>query len=255
MKVLDRMASVLLESLKAKLPFVGVLAFSMYSVASVYYLLEKRAAHPHPMLWFAAALVELTTAWIVAQVVGTFRKVTRSNISKQDRRFYSGVLTAFLALCAPSLGLSIWANTVEFGTRWLGVMFPLLSVGCAMGAALPGVAAKREKDKAKARLESDKKRAKNARAKAELEQVAAQAEQTRAELEQRLGTLSAVSRQVLDEWARNPRQVQADIAQAIGVTRQVVGYHTAQLEKAGFISRNDGKLEVLAVARSDNGRE
>lgn len=244
-----------IEYIKARLPVAGILAFSLCSVNSVYQLLADRAAHPTETLWPAAALVELTTAWLVAQSVDVFRKVTQSRISKQDRRFYGGVLAIFLVLCVPSLGLSIWANTIEFGTRWIGMMFPLLSVGCAVGAALPGVTAKWEKDKAKARIDDVKKRAENARARAELKQATAQVEQTRAELTQRLGALGETSRRVLGEWQKNPGQTQADVALAAGIKRQAVGYHTTQLEKAGLITRKGGRLEVLAPVQSDNGRE
>lgn len=244
-----------IEYIKVRLPVAGILAFSLCSVNSVYFLLEDKAAHPTGILWGAAAIVELTTAWLVAQVVDIFRKVTRSNISKQDRRFYGGVLVTFLVLCVPSLGLSVWANSVEFGTRWLGIMFPLLSVGCAMGAALPGVAAKWESDKAKVKVDNAKNKAENKRLKEAQEQKEAQERKAADELAQRLGALGATTRQVLDEWTRNPGQAQADIAQTIGESRQVVGYHTAQLEKAGLIARKDGRLEVLEAARSDNGRE
>src|SRR5512139_192805 len=134
-----------LSRVGGRLPAAGIVAFSGCSVNALAGLLLERASHPTPMLWFAAALVELTTAWLVYQVVEQVRKVTKSNISKQDRRFYVLVLAAFALLAAPSLSLSVWANALEFGNLALGFVFPLLSVGCAVGLALPDAVTRHEK--------------------------------------------------------------------------------------------------------------
>ncbi|MGD8475367.1 MAG: hypothetical protein PVH59_14715 [Anaerolineae bacterium] len=176
----------------AKLPVVGIVAFSGCSVNALANLLMRRAAHPTLILWFAAGLVELVMDWLVYQVVEQTRKVTRSNISKQDRRFYRLVLIAFVLLTVPSLGLSVWANALEFGSVALGFVFPFLSVGCAVGMALPDTVARfeaaRQVERAEARAERNRKRA-TAEAEADRKRAEAEAEKARQEaatLRQRL---------------------------------------------------------------------
>ena len=238
-----------------RLPVLGILAFSACSVNSLANLLMGRARHPTPILWFAAALVELITAWLTYQLVETTRKVTKSNISKQDRRFYSLVLAAFAVLALPSLGLSVWANVLEFGHLALGLVFPLLSVGCAIGAALPDTVSRFEtraeterQDKAKARKEAEKKR-KEAEARAETERKALERERQRAETErQELGNLlerAGNAAETLRKYAETPEATQAEMAGVLGTSERTVRNHLARLEGLGIVKRNGNGIEVL----------
>ena len=231
--------------IKNALPTVGILAFSACSVESLHGLLDNSAGSLGDTLWFAAVMVELTTAWLVFQVVEQGRRLTRSNISKQDRRFYGIMFVVFAILSVPSLALSFAANTVEFSTPWLGWVFPVMSVGCAVGAAMPGVedryrqtkadekqiVAERKAEKAKSKAEAGRQMAEKAQREAEKRQVGA-------ELEQTLGSLSPSARSVLDELRQTPGKSQADMAQALGIKRQSVGYHVGQLKKAGLVTSN-----------------
>jgi len=159
------------HSAQAKAPVLGILAFSAASINSVANLFLERAVHPTPVLWYSAALVEMCTAWLVYQVVDVGRKLTRSRISKEDRRFYSGMFVGFLLLTLPSLILSVAANTLEFGVLGLGVIFPVLSVACAVGLALPATVEKYEKDRTVERVKAKAAKAEKEEAKA-IEQLA-----------------------------------------------------------------------------------
>jgi hypothetical protein len=222
------------EWLKANLPIAGIVAFSACSVHAVNMLLRGAAKHDTPLYLGAACLIELTTAWLVWSIVEAVRKVTRSNISKQDRRFHSIVLVVFLVLAIPSLAISVEANTRELGGRLLGLLFPSLCVACAVGAGLPDTVERYERQK-----EDEKKAAKEERArkKAEKERV----EATRKQAES-LGAASATFLQL----TKDPAQSQAQIAEAIGRSRTAVRNHLDTLEEEGAIKRHpDGTIEIL----------
>lgn len=241
------------EYCRPRLPVVGILAFSMCSVSAVHNLFATSATNAIEAFWFAALLVELVTAWLVMQVVGMARKTTLSNISKQDKRFYGGLLIAFVVLAFPSLALSVQANRVEFGGNWgLGLVFPGLSVACAIGAAIPGALTRHTRDKAKAKQASDKAQAKRdkesaeeSKEQAELAQRAANERQSQAELAQVLDELTQVQRRVLAELTQDGRKTQASIAQTLDMKRQAVGYHIKRLQALGLIRRNGKGIEVL----------
>lgn len=130
------------------LPILGIVAFSGCSVHALAYLFFATAEHDTRWFWSAAVLVEICTAWLMWSVVETMRRVTKSNISKQDRRFYTIILVVFLVLSIPSLSVSVVANVNEFGGDvLLGLLFPTLSVACAVGAGLPETVKKYEKQR------------------------------------------------------------------------------------------------------------
>jgi hypothetical protein len=217
------------------LPILGIVAFSGCSVNAVANLFFEQAQHDTWLFWGAAVLVELTTAWLVWSVVETLRKVTKSNITKQDRKFYSIILTLFVVLAIPSLTLSIVANANEFGgDPLLSCIFPLLSVACAVGAALPqtvkGYARQRQEEATKAQAER------------KVRQAERKKEQERRKMLSSLGK----ARATFEQLVANPEQSQASIAQALSISRQAVGNHYAKLEQVGAIRRNDGEsVEVL----------
>lgn len=224
------------------LPVLGIVAFSLCSINSVAHLFLSRARNPTPVLWLAAGLVEIVTAWIVYQVVETLRKVTKSNISKQDRKFYSLVLAMFIILAIPPLGLSVTANALEFGDVGLGCIFPLLSVACAVGSALPQTAMKFEKGKEDAKAEAAK--AKERKRKERERKAKASQAQAQQELVKRLANLGN-ARETLRQYAANPGATQASIAQELGISRQAVGHHLKALEQAELIERNGQGVQVL----------
>lgn len=215
------------------LPVVGIVAFALCSTWSVYNLLYSRARHPTPLYWLPAVLVELVTAWVVAQVVAQIRELTRSRISKQDRRFYAIVAGAFVLVAVPLLTLSVWANSIEFGSAFLGAVFPVSCVGCAVGAALPDVVATHRQQ-----------------AQAERKQRASERKQRASERKraQELGKLVASlgkAGETLALYSANPTLSQGKAAQVLGISRQAVGQHLAKLEQAGLIKRNGNGVEVL----------
>lgn len=242
--MIDWVKAISIHKLLSKLPVLGILAFSACSINSLAYLFLDRAQHPTPILWLAAVLVELVTAWLVWGAVGQLWKVTRSRSSKQDRRFNSIILVLYLALCLPSLATSVVANVLEFGDLLLGSLFPLLSIGCAIGAALPDTISHRDRTQA-----SDKKAKASARAAAiKAKKAAATKEQADALAQQQVvkdKVLKGKTLATFMQYKENPTQSQASVASAIGVSRQAVGQHLAKMENAGIIKRNNGRVEVL----------
>lgn len=240
------------QAIVNQLPIIGIFAFSMCSVNSVAHLFLDRAAHPTQTLWLAAGLVELTTAWLVWQIVEQARQLTRSRISKQDRRFYSGVTVAFLLLSTPAFSLSVIANASEFGNVGLGFIFPTLSVACAVGAALPETVARFEKAKAKTRQEAASERKRRARERQEAASEAKAARKHEKALVKQLERLGKAA-ETLALYADNPLLEQSKAAQAVGVSRQAVGQHLAKLEELELVERNGGGVKLLVDLPSDWG--
>ena len=209
-----------------RLPVGGIVAFSLCSTWSLYYLFSGRAAHPTPLYWLPAVLVELVTAWVVAQIVGQARQLTKSNLSKQDRRFFFIILIAFVLVALPLVSVSVWANTLEFSSLVLGALFPVASIGCAVGAALPIVVAKFDERKAKERKE-------RAEARKETAKVAAK-EAKRAQKMENLGK----SAEIFALMQAEPGLSHAEMAERLGKTRQTVSYHVKRLEKMGIMGGN-----------------
>lgn len=236
-------------NIKRHLPIAGIVAFSLCSTTSIYHLLASHALNPSPVLWLPAVLVELVTAWAVYQIVEQARQVTKSNISKQDKRFYSGILGAFGAVALPMLGTSVWANSVEFQSIILGALFPIASVACAVGAALPDATQKYSQAKANERQSNAKEReerAKERQAKAKESQEQANREQARRQMLANLGK----SAPVYELYRADPGLTQADAAQKLSLSRQAVGYHLDKLEAAGAIRRNGEGVEIVQGGES-----
>ena len=135
------------------LPVAGIVAFSGCSVNALAHWMLGWSLNPTPWYWLAALLVEGCTAWLVWSIVDTLRTLTRSRISKQDRRFHKAVFVAFVTLAIPSITASVVANYVEFrGNLLLACLFPVLTIASAVGAGLPDVVKRYEEKK-----ESDRK--------------------------------------------------------------------------------------------------
>ena len=135
------------------LPVAGIIAFSGCSVKALYHWMHGWSKNPHWWYLVAALLVEGATAWLVWSMVDTIRTLTRSRLSKQDKRFYRIILLLFVSLSVPSLTASVVANFVEFrGNPLLAVLFPVLTVASAVGTGLPDVVKRYEQKK-----EEDKK--------------------------------------------------------------------------------------------------
>ena len=215
------------------LPVAGILAFALCSTWSMFNLLNTHAAHPTALYWLPAVLVEIVAAWTVAQVVAQVRELTRSKISKQDRKFYAIITGVFALVAAPLVGLSVRANTVEFGNKFLGIIFPVSCIGCAIGAALPDVTATRRKHKEKESAEAATERAAR---EAEINQIAM--------TEQRWEAVGK-ARETARYFEDNPTATQASAAGTLGISRRTVGNHLAALETAGLIRRNGQGVEIV----------
>jgi len=224
------------------LPILGILAFSACSIHSVNQLLQSRANHPTPLYTLAAGLIELATAWLVYGVVEQFRTVTKSRISKQDRRFALSVLVAFTVLAVPSLATSIVANALEFNDLLLGLLFPGLSVACAVGAALPD-ATKRHKEERWAQAD-ESKRKRRATAKQAERKRAQEEGKRKASADKALARMGKAA-DTLRLYADNGTLTQVNAAQLLDISRQSVGQHLRKLEQAGFITRDNGVVRIV----------
>lgn len=233
---------------RISLPIVGIVAFSLCSVWSLYQLFTSKAAHPTPLLWLPAVLVELVTAWAVYQVTEHVRTLTRSNLSKQDRRFYSIVAGVFLLVALPTLGASVWANYLEFGNLLLGLLFPVASIGCAVGASIPQAVSRFEQARANERQEAQAERKQRAKERKERERQAQAARKQRQDFDKLVSNLGNAGA-TLAQYAANPTQSQSSVAQTLGITRQAVSQHLVKLEQEGIIKRNGNGVEIVRGAR------
>jgi DNA-binding transcriptional ArsR family regulator len=229
--------------LVSHLPVFGVIAFSLSSVWSLYHLFVGNARHPTSLFWAPATLVELVTAWLVYNSVQMTRRVTQSKISKQDRRFYAVMLALNLALMIPTLGVSVWANAMEFQSWWLGSLFPVASIACAVAVAIPDAVRRRENHRKQERQEAQEERKR--KEKEALEALAReQAKATRRQEFDNLVESLGKAGETLRLFAANPMLTQAKAAQELGISRQAVGQHLTKLEQDGLISRNGDGIKV-----------
>jgi len=122
------------------IPLGGVFAFALASIWSLFQMFNNRALHPTLLYWIPAGLVEIVTAWLTYQAVESVRKITRSNISKQERRFNIVLASVCGALALPTLIVSVAANRYEFqGDYGLALLFPISCVACAVATAIPRI--------------------------------------------------------------------------------------------------------------------
>ena len=221
-----------IKFLGKRLPVGGIVAFSLCSTWSLYNLFHAHATHPTSLYWLPAVLIELVAAWVVAQVVSQVRSLTESNIKKQDRRFFAIITASFVALAIPLIAASVWANALEFNNILLGLLFPVSSISCALGAALPDAVQKFEQRRQKARRDAADER----KEQAEAEAKAAEAE---AERRRRIAKLGK-SADIFSLIEAEPALTQEEIGQKLGITRQTVSYHIGKLETMGLIPGRNG---------------
>lgn len=232
-------------NLRRNLPIIGIIAFSLCSVWSLYQLLIAYAQHDTQLFWFPSVLIELITAWAIYQIVEQARKLMQSRISKQDRRFYALILFIFLIVAIPTLTASVIANTIEFnGNLLLGCLFPIGCIGCAVGLALPAVTSRYESQRqqeAKERQAERKKREMERKVVARREQERRKQEQVIRNQLSRMGKAAETFWQLVD----NPLQSHATIAQSLEISRQAVGQHISKLKRAGAIRSNGEGYTIL----------
>jgi hypothetical protein len=164
--------------LNISLPQLGIFAFALASVWSLFQMFNNSALHPTPLYWVPSALVEVVTAWLMFQAVKSMRVVTDTKASKRDKRFYGIVAGLCVMLATPTLWVSVTANRYEFQGQWgLALLFPVSCVACAVASAIPHVKAQRADERvAKAREDVRKWRDKAA----ESERQYTELERTRA---------------------------------------------------------------------------
>jgi len=247
----------LANSLSQRAPLFGVFAFSACSVHALAHMLLKYARHDTPLFWGASAMIELATAWLATRIVEQVREATRSvggryGTTKQNRRFAIFALIVYSSLAAPSFATSVVANYMEFSDNGLlAFLFPVLTIACAVGAAMPGIiSARKQKEKA----EEEQSKRDDAAQKAEEEQSRAakaaqkaiqEAEESAKKREKTAQTLEDLGRTTdfLRQLVADPAQSRADLAQTLDVAPQTVSYHLQKAEEAGLIDRSNGEVK------------
>ena len=186
------------------LPTLGIFAFALASTWALGQYFNANAVHPTPLYWLPAALVEIVTAWLTKHAVESFYQVTRSNISKQDKRFFTVVAIAAAALATPTIAASIAANLYEFnGQVLLSLLFPVAVVGCAVGAQIPrSVSRHKSADGAQHRAELSKVRADLRTSRADLAQSRAIVAQSGAKHSAELEHIRAQAAQDVEQAAQ-----------------------------------------------------
>ena len=253
-------------NIKERLPLAGVVTFAMGSVHSLRQMFGAWAQHDNPWLfWPLAAAIELTTAIIVWQLVGTLRVVTKTHQTDENRRFY-GILAGVLGVLAlPSLATSVIANYVEFGGNYgLALLCPVMAVACAVMAAIPEAENRFQEMKEAERKRAETKRKERAAAK-EAKRQAAEARRQQQEMEAEAGRkrqemerqAAEIRRQLFGSLGpagqtlviieANPKATQAEIAELAQCSERTVRNHINTLEAAGLMRRNNGQgYEILA---------
>lgn len=219
-------------------PVAGVFAFSACSVHAVAHLLLDKAEHGTPLYWIAAALIELATAWLTMRIIEQVQQATRSigrGFGKQDRRFARIMLGAYIGLTVPSFATSVIANRIEFGgDKLLSFLFPVLTVACAAGAAMPDIIEDRKRRKKKETAAQAGEKATKA------EEMQAQQRDSWTQALANLGKAADTLRLIAESnsWTR------ASIAKDLDVSPQAISGHLKRLESAGLIDRSNGSVKL-----------
>lgn len=218
-----------------KLAFAGILAFALCSVYAIAQLFMARAKHPHPIYYVPATFVEIVTAIAVWQIVEMFHKWSRSNQTKQDKRFYGVLIIVLAILVIPSITTSVTANYWEFGGSipnaniifpiLLGSLFPLMLIVCAILGAIPKVAKRRKEALQKSESVGKEMAKKPARV-------------------QRVLPTAKRREKVFALLCENLDQSPADLGKHFGVTAQTIRNDFGYLAKQGKIIYKDGRVSL-----------
>lgn len=228
-----------LETIIRNIPLTGIFAFALASVWSLYQMFYNNALHPTWLYMIPACLVELVTAWLVYQAVGSVRVTTDTKALKRDKAFHRKVMVWCILLALPTLYVSGAANYYEFQEHFgLALLFPASSVACAVALAIPH-AKQRQADE---RLAEE--RDKHAK---ELEKLRAESAKEPQVIVKTL-TLDERRAQLVDIWSQDGDKPFTEIAPMFGVSRQTIGNDFKALRKAGKVRRN-GRKEVVVIAQ------
>jgi len=218
-----------------KFTFAGILAFALCSVYAIAQLFMARAKHPHPIYFVPAIFVEIVTAITVWQIVEMFHKWSRSNQTKQDKRFYGILIIILTILVLPSIATSITANYWEFGgfipntdiifPILLGPLFPLMLIVCAILGAIPKTVKRRKEALQK------------------LEMVGKETAKKGAKMQRALPTAKRREK-VFALFCQNLDQSPAALGKQFGVTAQTIRNDLDYLHKQGKIVYKDGRVTL-----------
>lgn len=123
-------------------PIVGIVVFAMCSWQALANMLHQWSGDDSWVYDVGAGAVEVYSAYTVTKIVTYLRIATASisrGMNKEKRRFGRWTFVAFVMLVVPSFAVSYWANKLEFGSVWLGLLFPSLAIACAAAVVLPEV--------------------------------------------------------------------------------------------------------------------
>ena len=219
-----------------KLWFLGILIFALSSVYAITRLLMVQAKHPHWIYCLPATFVEIVTAITIWQIIEMFYRWSRSNQTKQDKRFYGTIVVMLAILVTPSVITSIIANYWEFRgfvpyaervfPVLLGLLCPLMAIICAILGGISKVVQKRETKLAK-----------------QLNQ-ASQSEPKTVRKERKVLPTAKRRAKVFALYCQDLDQSPADLGKQFGVTAQTIRNDLDYLAKQGQIIYKDGRVSL-----------
>jgi NADH:ubiquinone oxidoreductase subunit 5 (subunit L)/multisubunit Na+/H+ antiporter MnhA subunit len=219
-----------------KLAFSGILIFALSSVYAISQLLIVQAKHPHWIYYLPATFVEIVTAITIWQTVEMFYKWSRSNQTKQDKRFYGTIAVILVILVMPSVITSIIANYWEFRgfvpyaeqvfPVLLGLLCPLMAIICAVLGGISKAVQKREASLAKQLSK------------------ASQSEPKTLRKERKSLSTSKRRDKVFALYCQDLDQSPAALGKRFGVTAQTIRNDLDYLAKQGRIVYKDGRVSL-----------
>jgi NADH:ubiquinone oxidoreductase subunit 5 (subunit L)/multisubunit Na+/H+ antiporter MnhA subunit len=219
-----------------KLAFLGILIFALSSVYAITRLLMVQAKHPHWIYFLPATFVEVVTAITIWQAVEMFYRWSRSNQTKQNKRFYGAIAMMLVILVTPSVITSIIANYWEFRgfvpyaeqvfPVLLGLLCPLMAIICAVLGGISKAVQKREASLAK---QSSK---------------ASQGEPKTVRKGYKALPTSKRRDKVFALYCQDLDQSPADLGKRFGVTAQTIRNDLDYLAKKGKIIYKEGRVSL-----------
>jgi hypothetical protein len=230
---------------KNAVKFVAKLAPWLAPFPSAYFVARSAMVHlslPLPVALVVAAIIETLGLSTVHTALWAYDWNTHKRKTDPGAPVLLAVTLSAVYVVA-TLGLVVFLEVWPFLATYAPAIFPALAVVGAFNLAMVARQEQREtqvearKAEARERRHAKRRMSNNAR------------------FDMRLDTLQAARRAKRDArmealltfYAENPRAGVVDAGRAIGVSRQTVYNYRSELEGAGRIDRDNGRVEVLAV--------
>jgi hypothetical protein len=230
---------------KNAVKFVAKLAPWLAPFPSAYFVARSAMVHlslPLPVAVVVAAIIETMGLSTVHTALWAYDWNTHKRKTDPGAPVFLAVALGAVYVVA-TLGLVVFLEVRPFLAIYAPAIFPALAVVGAFNLAMVARQEQRETEVEVRKAEAREQR----RAKRQLS--------NNARFDTRLDTLQAARRAKRDAridalltfYTENPSAGVVDAGRAIGVSRQTVYNYLAELEGAGRIDRDNGRVEVLAA--------